>query len=331
MKIHHCMADGVSGNDLFTVILDRERDTPRTPAGVWRPAPEPSSVHLTADAVWRLTLIPGKALGVLAHATAAPRAALSRLRDVTEGMVSYARRVPPTESSSLVGSIGPHRRWTWASAALDDVKTIRRTFGGTVNDVIVAAVTGGLRELLLSRGESTDGLVLRTLVPVSVRRDGERDYNNQVSAMFADLPVAIDDAVERLAAVREQMAMLKASHQAAAGEGVTALGGFAPSAALVLAERTAMRILRHVPQHTVNTVTTNVPGPQFPLYLAGREMLEYLPFVPITYGMRVGVAIVSYNGKLAFGVTGDYDTVPDIDVLASGINDTIAELMKLTK
>ncbi len=332
MKIHHSMADGVSGNDLFTVILDRERDTPRTPAGVWRPAPEPSGIHLAADALWRLALIPGEALGALRHATGTPRAALSRLRDVTEGMVSYARRVPPTERSSLVGSIGPHRRWTWASAALDDVKAIRRTFGGTVNDVIVAAVTGGLRELLLSRGEPTDGLVVRTLVPVSVRREGERDtYNNRVSAMFADLPVAIDDAVERLATVREQMAMLKASHQAAAGEGVTALGGFAPSAALALAERATMHILRRVPQHTVNTVITNVPGPQFPLYLAGREMLEYVPFVPITYGMRVGVAIVSYNRKLAFGVTGDYDTVPDIDVLASGINDTIAELMKLTK
>ena len=230
-----------------------------------------------------------------------------------------------------MGSIGPHRRWTWASATLDDVKTIRHAFGGTVNDVIVAAVTGGLRELLLSRGERTHGLVVRALIPVSVRPDGERATDNRVSAMFADLPVAIDDAVDRLDAVREQMAVLKASHQTEAGKIVTALGEFAPSAGLALAERAAMQILRRAPQHTVNTVTTNVPGPQFPLYLAGREMLEYLPFVPITYGMRLGVAIVSYNGKLAFGVTGDYDTTPDIDALARGVEHTIAELLKLAE
>ena len=246
-----------------------------------------------------------------------------------DGLVRAA--YPPDQAQLPRGHIGPHRRWTWASAALDDVKTIRRAFGGTVNDVIVAAVTGGLRELLLSRGERTHGLVVRALIPVSVRPDGERATNNRVSAMFADLPVAIDDAVARLDAVREQMAVLKASHQTEAGKIVTALGEFAPSAGLALAERAAMQILRRAPQHTVNTVTTNVPGPQFPLYLAGREMLEYLPFVPITYGMRLGVAIVSYNGKLAFGVTGDYDTTPDIDALARGVEHTIAELLKLAE
>ena len=125
--------------------------------------------------------------------------------------------------------------------------------------------------------------------------------DNRVSAMFADLPVGIDDAVDRLDAVRGQMAMLKASHQTEAVKIATALGELAPSAGLALAERAAMQILRRAPQHTVNTVTTNVPGPQFPLYLAGWEMLEYLPFVPISYGMRLGVAIVSYNGKIAFG------------------------------
>ncbi len=212
------------------------------------------------------------------------------------------------------------------------MKTIRRTFGGTVNDVIVAAVTGGLRALLLRRGEATDGLVLRTLIPVSVRPEDEWGVrDNRVSAMLADLPVGIDDPVERLVAIREQMELLKGSNQAAAGEGLTALGRFAPSAALAFAERTAMQVLRRVPQHTINTVTTNVPGPEFPLYLAGREMLEFLPFVPVIYGMRVGVAIVSYHGTVSFGVTGDYDTTPDIEVLASAIEDTIAELLKLAE
>jgi diacylglycerol O-acyltransferase len=163
-----------------------------------------------------------------------------------------------------------------------------------------------------------------------VRAENERgNFDNRVSGMLADLPVGIDDPVERLVAVRKELGMLKASHQAGAGQRLTAMAELAPSAALAFAERNSMRILRRLPQHTINTVTTNVPGPQHPLYLAGREMLEYLPFVPIVQGMRVGLAIMSYNGKVAFGVTGDYDTVPDIEVLAGGIEDAIAELLKL--
>ena len=145
--------------------------------------------------------------------------------------------------------------------------------------------------------------------------------------MFADLPVAIDDPIERLDAVQEQMAMLKASHQADAGIGLTTLSRFTPPAAVAFAERYIMQVLRHLPQHSIATVVTNVPGPQHPLYLAGREMLEYLPFVPIAPGVRVGIAIVSYNGRLAFGITGDFDTAPDIDVVAHGIEDAIAELV----
>jgi diacylglycerol O-acyltransferase len=195
---------------------------------------------------------------------------------------------------------------------------------------VVAAVTAGLHELLLSRGEPVQGRVVRTLIPVSVRAENERgNFDNRVSGMLADLPVGIDDPVERLVAVRKELGMLKASHQAGAGQRLTAMAELAPSAALAFAERNSMRILRRLPQHTINTVTTNVPGPQHPLYLAGREMLEYLPFVPIVQGMRVGLAIMSYNGKVAFGVTGDYDTVPDIEVLAGGIEDAIAELLKL--
>jgi diacylglycerol O-acyltransferase len=330
MKIHHCMADGISGNDLFTVLLSREPNPPVVDSSRWQPAPGPSGLRLAADAVWRLALTPYDEFRALCQATAAPRLALSRLRDTTEGMLSYARRVPSTKPNSLVGSLGPHRRWTFANATLDDVKTIRRTFDATVNDVVVAAVTAGLHELLLSRGEPVQGRVVRTLIPVSVRAENERgNFDNRVSGMLADLPVGIDDPVERLVAVRKELGMLKASHQAGAGQRLTAMAELAPSAALAFAERNSMRILRRLPQHTINTVTTNVPGPQHPLYLAGREMLEYLPFVPIVQGMRVGLAIMSYNGKVAFGVTGDYDTVPDIEVLAGGIEDAIAELLKL--
>ena len=189
---------------------------------------------------------------------------------------------------------------------------------------MLAVIARGFRDLLLGRGEPVEGRVVRTMVPVSVRTPAERGtYNNKVSAMFADLPVSVADPVERLATVRAQMQDLKESHQAVAGSTLTSLGGFAPAMLLALAGRVATR----TPQHSVNTVTTNVPGPQHAIYLAGRRMLEYFPFVPLGGHVRVGVAIVSYDGALNFGVTGDYETAPDIQVLCDGIEAGIGELL----
>jgi diacylglycerol O-acyltransferase len=190
--------------------------------------------------------------------------------------------------------------------------------------VVLTVIAGGFRELLVSRGERTDRVV-RSLVPVSVRSAEERgDYNNRVSALFADLPVGIEDPVERLAAVRGQMEQLKGSHEAVAGEVLVGLSGFAPAMLLALGLRTAT----HVPQRNVNTVTTNVPGPQRPLYAAGRRMLECLPYVPLAGHVRVGVAIFSYDGGLSFGVTGDYDRAPDLGVLCRGIERSMAALVQ---
>jgi diacylglycerol O-acyltransferase / wax synthase len=329
-KIHHCMADGVAGTDLLAVILDREPDPPPPEADLWEPAAEPSDLDLVTDAVVALARNPYEQLRALRRATRAPRRTFTRLQEMAAGMKSYAGQMVPTRTNSLVGAIGPNRRWTWVTADLADAKTIRSAFGGTVNDVIVSVVTGGLRELLIARGEPIEELVVRSLIPVSIRSEDTREIvDNRVSAMFADLPVAVEDPIERLAAVRSQMDMLKGSHQTDAGIGLTVLGEFAPSAAVALAERTVMQVLRRMPQHSVNMVVTNIPGPQHPLYLAGREMLQYLPFVPIAHGVRVGVAIVSYNGGLFFGITGDYDTTPDIDVVAHGIEDAIAQLIGL--
>ena len=145
--------------------------------------------------------------------------------------------------------------------------------------------------------------------------------------MIAELPVGIDDPVERLHSIHGQMAGLKESHQAVAGNVLVNLAGFAPPVLLAVGLRTAAGVMRRMPQRSVNTVTTNVPGPQIPLYACGREMLEYFPFVPISHGLRTGVAILSYNGKIGFGVTGDWDSVPDIGVLAEGIEAGMRELL----
>jgi WS/DGAT/MGAT family acyltransferase len=220
--------------------------------------------------------------------------------------------------------IGAHRRVYWVQTELEQFKAIKNSLGGTVNDVVLAVITRGFRELLLSRGESVNDKVIRTMVPVSVRADEERGtYNNKVSAMFAELPVGIEDPDERLLAVHEQMQDLKQSGQAVAAERLTALTGFAPAMLLALAGRVGTRL----PQTAVNTVTTNVPGPQKPLYLVGRRMLEAFPFVPLGGHVRMGIAIFSYDGGINFGVTGDRDTTDDIDVLCRGIEGGVVELL----
>ena len=209
---------------------------------------------------------------------------------------------------------------------------MRKALGGTFNDVVLAAITGGFRDLLLSRGESVDRVV-RSLVPVSVRpRDasgmavGDGTFENKVSAMFAELPVGLSDPVDRLRAVSEQMAGLKESNQALAAEAMTSLSGFAPPVLLAMGTRLASRVA----QRNVNTVTTNVPGPQQPLFMARRRMLKAYPYVPLAGQVRIGVAIFSYDGEVNFGITGDYDSAPDIDVLSRGIQDSMGELLKLS-
>jgi diacylglycerol O-acyltransferase len=157
------------------------------------------------------------------------------------------------------------------------------------------------------------------------RAVGDGTFENRVSAMFAELPVGIDDPLERLSAVATQMAGLKESKQAVAGEALTALSGFAPPVLLAVGTRLAARY----PQRAVNTVTTNVPGPQVPLYAGGRRMLRAYPYVPLVGQVRIGVAMFSYDGHVNFGVTGDYDSAPDIDVLCDGIEKGMAEMLEL--
>jgi WS/DGAT/MGAT family acyltransferase len=325
-KVHHCMVDGVSGSDLLAVMLDPQREPPPPNVDTWRPEPEPSDVRLVSEAVGDLVASPYEQFRAMRSAARGWRQLGELFADAARGAASMAGLVRPTVESSLNGPIGPHRRWDWAHTTLADVKRVRSALGGTVNDVVLAVLTRGFRDLIVARDESPVGRVVRTLVPVSVRLADERGvYNNRVSAMFAQLPVGISDPAERLDAIRTQMAGLKESKQAVAGEVLTSLSGFAPALLLALGTRVAFRI----PQRNVNTVTTNVPGPQFPLYACGRQMLEAFPFVPIAGHLRIGVAIFSYNGMLNFGVTGDYDTAPDIGVLCRGVEDGMSELLKL--
>ena len=332
-KTHHSMVDGVSGTDLLAVIMDTS-STPSTPiTDTWEPALAPSGSQLAVQAVLDMARSPYEQIRAVRATTRVPREAAKQLAEVLRGLAAMrgiVRRPPP---SSLNGPIGPHRRYAWASTSVDDIRTVRKGLGGSFNDVVLAAITRGFRDLLLSRGETVDRVV-RTLVPVSVRpRDasgravGDGTFDNKVSGMFAELPVGLADPVERLKAVTEQMAGLKESNQALAAEAMTSLSGFAPPVLLALGTRLASRAA----QRNINTVTTNVPGPQNPLFMVGRKMIKAYPYVPLAGQVRIGVAIFSYDGQVTFGITGDYDTTPDLDVLSRGIEDGMAELVKLSR
>jgi diacylglycerol O-acyltransferase len=321
-KVHHCMVDGVSATDLMSVMFEAN-GAPAT-ADSWEPAAEPSDAELLVRTLTRRTLNPSEQLRSLRAAARAPRESLAQARDLLRGMTSAAGIVRPMGSSSLTGPVGPHRTWSWAHVRLSDVKSVRTELGGTVNDVVLTIVSGGLRDLLESRGESVADRTIRTLVPVSVRRPGERGaYNNRVSAMFAELPVGVADPAARLESVRSQMDGLKQSKQAVAGDVLTSLSGFAPPMLLALGARLAARS----PSIGLQTGITNVPGPQQPLYTLGRRLLESFPYVPVIGKVRVSIAIFSYDGGLYVGVTGDYDSSNDIDILTTGVERSMRELL----
>ena len=330
-KTHHALVDGVSGTDLLAVIMDQSPNAVR-PARLreWTPQPAPSSLQLMADSLENVVRSPYEQMRALRAQTRMVRRVLAYAMEVVGGLVALGGLVRPTPVSSLNGPLGPHRRYAWASTSVEDIKRVRRAFGGTFNDVVLASITNGFRELLLSRDEDVERVV-RTLVPVSVRpRDasgkaiGDGTFENRVSAMFAELPVDIEDPVLRLELISEQMKGLKESRQAVAGEALTSMSGFAPPMLLAV----GMRLATRAAQRNVNTVTTNVPGPQFPLYAAGRRMLRAFPYVPLAGQVRLGVAIFSYDGEVNFGITGDYDTTEDIDVLAGGIEDGMTQMLK---
>lgn len=329
-KIHHCMVDGISGTDLLAVLLDRSPKPHPSPVyDEWDPEPEPSTTALLADAMLERIRQPLAAGRETLRLAARPWLSLARLGKTAHGLTGFGMGLRPTPASSLCGPLGTPRCYAWARADLDDVRTIRHAFGGTVNDVVLTAITAGLRALLESRGETPVAHSVRTLVPVSVRTpDARGRLDNRVSAMLADLPVEVGDPIARLRETRYRLIRLKLSGEAVAGETVTAIARYLPFDVVRLGERLAFR---YFPQHFLTTVTTNVPGPSFPLYARGRRMIEAFPYVPIADRVRIGIAIFSYCGHLTFGVTVDRKSTPDVDVLTAGIEEGMAELVKLAE
>jgi diacylglycerol O-acyltransferase / wax synthase len=327
-KTHHALVDGVAGVDISTVLFDLS-PTPADHDGGdrWTPMPEPSQVELVTEGVKGLVRTPaalaGRALGALSR----PGRTAGELREAAEGLgeVVWAGLNPAPETPLNV-PIGPHRRVWWVQSRLDDLKQIKNGLGGTVNDVVLAVVAGALGKWLGSRGVRTQGLELRALVPVSIRTEEEHgSLGNRIAAMRGPLPVYARDPVERLRIVREAMRGLKESKQALGAEVISGLQDFAPPTLLAQASRL------NFSTRLFNLIVTNVPGPQFPLYLLGREMLEIVPIAFLPENHVVAIAIMSYNGKVDFGLLADYDAMPDIESLAELIEESIAELLEAAR
>lgn len=323
-KLHHSMVDGVSGTDMYQLVLD-QTPTPRPPEpDPWDPRSPVSALAFTASATLEAATSPAQGLRAAVHALASPRRLATTVVTSTRGLLSLARSARPVRATSLTGALDGSRRYAWTDVRLEDVLTVRTAYGVSVNDVALAAVSGGFRELLLSRGEAPDARALRSLVPVSTRMPGEESIlGNRVSLMLPYLPVEIADPVERLQAVHERILALRAAHEPEAGGQFTSLAEHGPFAAVSWGIRLGMRF----PQRQIATVTTNVHGPRQTLYALGRELQEVLPYVPIADRVRIGVAMFSYRDAFTFGLTGDYDSAPDLGVLADGISECMQQLV----
>src|ERR687889_443130 len=323
-KTHHALVDGISGVDIISVLFDSSPEplTPTDPGDRWLPRPLPSRSQLLAEALLERATIPTELARSVRAVFRGPRRVLDAAREAAVGVGAMAwAGLNPAPSTPYNKPIGPHRRFTWVRANLRDIKAIKDSLGGTVNDVVLATVAGGLGRHLRRRGHNTDGLELKAMVPVSVRQDLERGaLGNRVAAMMAPLPVWCQEPVARLDIVREELKDLKSGGQAVGAQVLTDLAGFAPSTIMDQASRVMSR------QRFFNLVVTNVPGPQFPLYLLGRRMLDPFPMVPLAKNQGLGVALLSYDGAINFGIVGDYDLMWDIDDFADDLRESLAEL-----
>jgi diacylglycerol O-acyltransferase len=327
-KTHHSLVDGVAGVDLATVLFDvtpvpepAEADHP------WIPDPEPSGAQLVAKGIEGIAATPFRIAGRLGTAVQHPRPAVKQATEAAEavGEVAWAFANPAPDVPLNV-EIGSHRRFAWVRSELAEFKAIKNALGGTVNDVVLAAVAGALRRWLLARGVRTEGLELRALVPVSIRTEDEYGHlGNRIAAMRGPLPIYIADPVRRLERVREAMDGIKSSKQALGAEVIARFNDFAPPTLLAQASRL------NFSTRLFNLIVTNVPGPQFPLYVLGRELEDIFPVAFLPEHHALAIAIMSYNGGIDFGLLGDYDALDDIDALADSIEASIAELSEAAK
>jgi diacylglycerol O-acyltransferase len=326
-KTHHALVDGISGVDITTVLFDTAPDPVPTsrPPMPWTAKPLPGDAKLLGEALRERTTVPAEIVRGARRLLRAPRRAATQLVDglTSIGATTIAGVKAPAPDSPFNVEIGPHRRYTFIDADLGQFKAIKASLSGTLNDVVLATVSLGLGRYLRREGFDTEGLELKAMVPVSVRADSDRGaLGNQVAAMWAPLPVGVQNPAECLQQVTRSMEDLKASGQAVGAQVLTNLAGFAPPTILSQAARLQAR------QRFFNLVVTNVPGPQFPLYVLGRRLRVLYPVVPLAQRQALGIAVMSYDGHLGFGLLGDFDALPELEAIASDMRWAISSLAR---
>jgi WS/DGAT/MGAT family acyltransferase len=328
-KTHHALVDGISGVDLITVLFDPTPVPQPIPheGEPWAPRSEPSAIDMAARGVKGLARLPFQVTGRALGAATRPTHTLDAAREAMEGLGEIVwAGLNPAPDTPLNVEIGPHRRLQFVRCELEQFKLVKNAFGGTVNDVVLAVVAGALKDWLRSRGVRTEGLELRALVPVSIRAsEHQGQLGNQLAVMRGPLPVYVEDPVARLRVVKAAMDGLKESKQAVGAEVLTTMQNFAPPTILAQASRL------NFSTRLFNLIVTNVPGPQFPLYILGRELEDLFPVAFLPKNHALAIAIMSYNGGIDFGLLGDYDAMDDIDVVADGLERSLAELVKAAK
>jgi diacylglycerol O-acyltransferase / wax synthase len=319
MKLHHALADGISGMTIASALFDLAPDADLGAPTAWKAEPLPTGEDLLREAAQDLVLHPLEAIG---HAVGAPARSLRSVAETLSGVRDVVDMgAPPAGPFDTV--VGPARRFAMAEASFSRIRDIKHALGGTVNDVVLTAVAGGLHDLLEHRGERTKGRTLRVMVPVSVRSKAEQgDVGNRVAPAFVDVPVGPLRARTRLQRVRRAAAQLKESSMAVGADSIIALGAYAPPALHAMAARLTSR------GRWFNLVVSNVPAPQVQLYLAGAPLVASYPSMPLGERSGLSVACTSLAGTMAFGLTADWDSVPDIEVLARGIESAVDELEK---
>ena len=329
-KTHHAMVDGLASMDIGAVLLDLTPEPRETPGGEWNPAPEPSGLELAASAAAHALRRPREVIDVAGRVLADVREAAGAVTRTVEGVLAAGRSAVATRPvQPLNAATGQQRRYGMLRASLADHRKVRKAHGGTVNDVVLAVVTGALRRWLISRGEPlTADTAVRAMVPVSVRARarGEAGAGNSISAYLVDLPVAEEDPLARLATVREAMEVHKRSGQSIGAQALVGLVGLAPP----ILHSLGARLASQYSSNFYNVLVTNVPGPPRPLYAMGARMLDMFPVVPLGGGQAVAVGITSYDGGVHYGLTADRDALPDVHVLAAAMGEALAELVELS-
>jgi len=321
-KIHHCMVDGMAGKDLAQILHSTDaNEREREKAQVWVPRKAPTSRQLLSDEVGRYVSLPLRALVGL-------REAAKELGDLRDGAATRVRSIADMMSSMreaptktpLNESIGPHRRFDWRDMPLEDVKRVRRKIGCTINDLVLATVSGAVRTFLESRGEDLEGVDFKIAAPVSIRNPDDPEMGNRVSQWFVPAPIDEADPLVRVEKIRAATEKLKSSQQALDADLIMNIAEWTPTILLTLASRSASGSAPY------NMMVTNVPGPQQDLYLLGAKLQALYSQVPIADSTALGVALVSYAGKLCWGFNADFESVPDLEIFVDAIDASFQEI-----